>query len=78
MQTVIRELSGVKDRVFSNIIIEGAVFAPPEKVKKYTDGKVIFEAFLQEADIRNQNKRLYPKNVLDASMKKIDDKIKNS
>ena len=32
--------------VFSNIIRESAVFATPEKVKKYTDGKVVFEAYL--------------------------------
>lgn len=64
-----------KDSVFSNIIIESAVFAAPEKVKKYCDGKVIFEAFLQEADIKNQNKRIYPRKVLDAAMTKINDKI---
>jgi len=65
-----------KDSVFSNIIIEAAVFAAPEKVKKYTDGKVIFEAYLQEADVKNQNKRLYPKAILDESMTKLNDKIK--
>jgi len=62
--------------VFSNIVIESAVFAAPEKVKKYTDGKVIFEAYLQEADVKNQNKRLYPRRVLDIAMKKVDEKIK--
>lgn len=64
-----------KKNIFSNILIESAIFARPEKVKKYTDGKVIFEAFLQEADAKNQNKRVYPKDVLDESMKKIDAKI---
>jgi len=62
--------------VFSNIIIESAVFATPEKIKKYTDGKVVFEAYLQESDAKNQNKRVYPKRVLDSAMNKIDDKIK--
>ena len=62
--------------VFSNIIRESAVFATPEKVKKYTDGKVVFEAYLQEADAKNQNKRVYPKRVLDSAMNKINDKIK--
>lgn len=69
-------ITGAKKKdVFSNIVIESAIFAPPEKVKKYTDGKVIFEAFLQEADSRNQNKRYYPRSVLDEAMKKIDEKI---
>jgi len=76
MSTLIKERAPAKSDVFSNIVIEAAVFAPPEKVKKYTDGKVIFEAYLQEADIKNQNKRFYPRRVLDASMRKIDDKIK--
>ena len=61
--------------VFSNIIIESAVFAAPEKVKKYTDGKVVFEAYLQEADAKNQNKRVYPRRVLDVAMHKLDKKI---
>lgn len=65
-----------KDNVFSNVIVEAAVFAQPEKVKRYTDGKVIFEAYLQEADIKNQNKRVYPRKVLDEAMIKINDKIK--
>jgi len=65
-----------KNNVFSNVIVEAAVFAHPEKVKKYTDGKVIFEAYLQEADIKNQNKRIYPKTVLDEAMIKINDKIR--
>jgi hypothetical protein len=71
MQTILD-----KQNVFSNVIIESAVFAAPEKVKKYTDGKVVFEAYLQEADVRNQNKRFYPKRVLDEGMKRVDDKIR--
>ena len=64
-----------KARAFSNLIIESAVFAAPEKVKRYTDGKVIFEAYLQEKDVKNQNRRVYPGKVLDAAMKKIQAKI---
>lgn len=56
-------------------ISEKAIFAQPEKVKKYTDGKVIFEAYLQEANETNQNKRVYYKNTLDAGMRRIQDKI---
>ena len=66
---------GKQARIFSNLIIEAAVFAQPEKVKKYIDGKVIFEAYLQERDVRNQNKRIYPGDVLDKAMKKIQAKI---
>ena len=43
--------------IFTNVISESAVFAKPEKVKKYLDGKVVFEAYLQEANNKNQNKR---------------------
>jgi hypothetical protein len=57
-------------------IKEAAVFNPPEKVKKYNDGKVIFETYLQEAEERNQNKRVYPKDVLDAGLRRIEEKIK--
>jgi hypothetical protein len=74
MPTILKETG--KTRTFSNIVIEAAVFAPPEKVKKYTDGKVVFEAYLQEGDMKNQNKRLYPTAVLDVAMKKINEKIK--
>lgn len=65
-----------KEDIFSNIVIEAAIFAAPEKVKKYTDGKVIFEAYLQEADAKNQNKRVYPRLVLNEGMSRVDEKIK--
>jgi len=55
---------------------EATVFAKPEKIKKYLDGKVIFETYLQEAEERNQNKRVYPKDVLEESLKNIGDKIR--
>ncbi len=61
--------------ILSNIIVEKAVFAQPEKVKKYTDGKVVFDAYLQEADIKNRNRRMYPRSVLDEGMNKIKEKI---
>jgi len=66
----------MKKSVFLNIVTESAVFSAPEKVRKYTDGKVVFEAYLQEADAKNQNKRYYPRRVLDIAMNKINDKIK--
>jgi hypothetical protein len=56
-------------------IQESAVFSPPEKVKKYNDGKVVFETYLQEAEERNQNKRVYPKDVIDSGLKRITEKI---
>lgn len=59
----------------SNLIIEKAVFQIPEKVKKYIGDKVIFEAFLQESETPNQNKRVYPKSVLDDGLNKISEKI---
>jgi hypothetical protein len=59
----------------SNLLIEKAVFQIPDKVKKYTGDKVIFEAYLQEAELQNQNKRVYPKNVLVDAINKINDKI---
>lgn len=64
-----------KNDIFSNIIVESAVFAAPDKVKKYTDGKVVFEAYLQEADAINQNKRRYRRSILDSGMQRISKKI---
>lgn len=57
-------------------IRESAVYAKPEKIKKYLDGKVVFETYLQEADERNQNKRVYSKRLLSDGLDKISDKIK--
>ena len=69
-------LTSNKDtNIFSNLLVEAAVFARPEKVKKYIDGKVIFEAYLQEANTKNQNKRIYFQKVLDEAMNKINPKI---
>ena len=69
-------LNNKDDLVFTNVIRESAVFAHPEKVKKYLDGKVVFEAYLQEANDKNQNKRYYEKHVLANGMHRISDKIK--
>lgn len=60
-----------------SIIHEGVVFSVPEKFKKYNDGKVIFHAILQSADTRNQNKRVYPKDVLVDGIRRIQDQINN-
>lgn len=59
------------------LIIEGAIFDVPERYKKYNDGKIIAECYLQTADEKNQNKRVYPRNVLDQGMKMIQEKIDN-
>lgn len=56
-------------------IRESAVYSKPEMVKKYLDGKVIFETYLQEAEERNQNKRVYSKAVLQDGLERIKDKI---
>jgi len=56
-------------------IRESAVYARPEKIKKYLDGKVVFETYLQEAEERNQNKRVYSKPVLSDGINRIKDKI---
>lgn len=56
-------------------IRESAVYARPEKIKKYLDGKVIFETYLQEAEEKNQNKRVYSKTVLSDGLERISDKI---
>lgn len=58
-----------------SIIQEGVVFQVPERLKTYNDGKVIFEAILQSADTRNQNKRIYPRDVLDDGLRRIQKQI---
>lgn len=58
-------------------IRESAVYAKPEKVKKYTDGKVVFDTYLQEAEETNQNQRVYPKVVIDNGLKRITEKIQD-
>jgi len=62
----------------TSVLIESAVFARPEKVKvtSSTGGdKVIFDAILQEAELKNQNKRVYPKSVLQDGLQRIANKI---
>ena len=58
-----------------SIILEGAVFDVPEKFKQYSDGKIVAECYLQTADEKNQNRRIYPRSVLDQGMKAIQEKI---
>ncbi len=73
MKQVLKEQSGVK--TIPSIINEGVVFNVPEKFKKYNDGKIVFHAALQTADTRNQNKRVYPKDVLVDAIKRIQNQI---
>jgi len=58
-----------------SLIREGVVFSVPEKFKRYNDGKIVFHAILQSADTRNQNKRIYPKDVLEDGIRRISDQI---
>lgn len=62
-------------KVIPSIVLEGAVFDVPHKYKKYSDGKIVAECFLQTADEKNQNRRVYPRNVLDQGMRAIQQKI---
>jgi hypothetical protein len=61
--------------IYTNLVRESAIFAKPEKVKTYLSGKIVFEAYLQEADDQNQNKRVYSKGVLQNGMNRIQEKI---
>jgi len=73
MKQVLKEQAKVK--AVPSIINEGVVFSVPERLKKYNDGKVIYKAILQTADVRNQNKRVYPKDVLVDGIKRVQQKI---
>ena len=73
MKQVLKEQAKVK--AIPSIINEGVVFNVPEKFKKYNDGKIVFEAILQSADTRNQNKRVYPKDVLEDGLRRVQQKI---
>lgn len=64
-----------KTQTKPSIIQEGVVFSVPERFKKYNDGKVVFHAALQSADTRNQNKRVYPKDVLVDGIRRIQSQI---
>jgi hypothetical protein len=59
-----------------NFIIESAVYQEP-KVLKMKPEKAIFKMVLQTADEVNQNKRLYPKKVLNNAMKQAEERIEN-
>lgn len=58
-----------------SIVFEGAVFDVPERYKKYKSGKIVAECYLQTANSKNQNRRVYPKHVLDEGMHRIQEKI---
>jgi len=60
-------------RAFS--IQEQAIMGHAEKIKKYTNGKVKFNAILQTAGDTNQNKRMYPLSVLEDGIQRIDETI---
>ena len=70
-------MNNMNNKTTPSIIIEGAIFDVPERFKKYTDGKIIAECYLQTADEKNQNRRIYPRNVLDQGMRAIQEKIDN-
>lgn len=70
---ILKEQTKVKST--PSIINESVVFNVPEKYKKYNDGKVVFEAILQSADTRNQNKRIYPRDVLEDGIRRVQQKI---
>jgi len=55
-------------------VIEGAILQEAEVVKKKYD-KAIFRMVLQTADEVNQNKRMYPKAVLQEAMQKCEERI---
>lgn len=72
---LINEFTKGSNSSFS-IIKESSLHSQPENVKKYTDGKVIFEAYLQEAESKNKNGRFYPKKVLNEGIVNIKPRIK--
>lgn len=59
-----------------NFIVESAVYQEP-KVVKINPEKAIFKMVLQTADEVNQNKRIYPKKVLDNAMRQAAERIEN-
>ena len=56
-------------------IQEQAVMGHAEKIKKYTNGKIRFNAILQTAGDMNQNKRLYPLDVLQDGVERISETV---
>lgn len=65
----------MRNRSTPSMVFEGAIFDVPDKYKRYSDGKIVAECYLQTADERNQNRRVYPKVVLDQGMHAIQEKI---
>ncbi len=64
-------------RARTHSIQEGAVMGHAEKVKQYTNGKVRFNTILQTCGDTNQNKRMYPLDVMQDSVARISQTVKN-
>ena len=58
-------------------IQEAAVFGHAKKIKKYTSGKVRFNAILQTCGDTNQNKRVYSLEVMRDGVDRVQQTIKN-
>ena len=54
---------------------EGAIYQEAQNVKNLP-GKAVFKMVLQDADIVNQNRRLYPKPVLEAGIEATSSRVK--
>lgn len=58
-----------------SFIVEGSILQEAEVIKN-TSEKAIFRMVLQTADEKNQNKRIYPKHVLEKAMFNVRDRVK--
>lgn len=67
----------IPNGLVSQFIKESSIESKPQNVKKHTDGKVTFEAYLQESEALNKNGRLYPSDVLNEGVKQIQERIKS-
>ena len=59
----------------SHVIIEQSIFQEAEVVKS-PSGKAFFRMVLQDADMINQNGRIYPHGVLDNAMREVEERMK--
>lgn len=59
----------------SHFISETALFQEAE-ILKQSSGRALFRMILQTVDERNQNKRVYPKDVMEAGLHECDDRMK--
>lgn len=53
------------------VLCESAFISEAKIVKSYKSGKCIVETYLQEADTPNQNERVYPQQVIDGGLQKL-------